>query len=327
MKRFQMGTSALAGDARILARPSIGRLTALIVMLIGAATASVGEGALVSSSKSFSQQMTNSFYIQSYAYIPNGTPIYQRPFGGEGKLLAGVASATVTTDTAADTGVVDAMELTPFSLTPSSKSGEFSTSITVVEEPANFPLPAVTHTYSGQWQEIISFNGVTGDSPTFASSAAAALTPYIGTPPWFSMVGNVTFTVPSFTLTGTYQVVGPESTTTVPFSVEFEPEVQPANSSIAIRGGETFGPDFNFILLETSVVYRPVNPQIFDGVVDGMRFDAQFYEFGTAVAFCAEQSGAGAFSILSSDRCDDWGNRRIAAKADLGVRMYAALNF
>ena len=286
MRRNLTAMLAGAGFGPPLKLPCVKQAVAVAILVAGAAlVASRGDAALISSSKSFGQLVTNSFIIQSTAYNPNGTPIYQRSFGPEGKLLAGVSSVTITTDTVADTGAVDAMTLTPFSLTPSTRTTQFSTSITVIEVPANYPLPAVTRNISGQWQESITFSGVSGDSPTFASPTATALYPLIELPPWFTMADKVGFTVPSFTLTGMYKVVGPESTTTVPFSMEFEAVAQSANSYIAVQGGAGVGPDFNFIPLETSVVYRPVNPLIFDGVVDGMRFAASFYEMDTAIIF------------------------------------------
>jgi hypothetical protein len=261
-------------------------LALAVIAIIGGARAHAAT--LYSSSKTFNSPYENSFRVQSNrfkpsnglnGFIPGNT--YQN-FGG---LDASVTSASVTVDVDADTGHLTAMGIGPLSVTPSSAGQSISTDVKIVV--ADFPNPPVIQTISGTWQESITFTGVSGAAPTFTPAGAPSpLAPELPFIPWYEFFQSGILTGDdSIFLTGTYQVIGPLSTTTVPINIELQP-VAPGFAGIYVQGSNTFGDGFNFLPRLVGRQYNVVNPMIFEGEVDHLQFSVHFsFENGGRIDF------------------------------------------
>lgn len=253
-------------------------LTLAVAMIATLGGARVHAATLYSSSKTFNSVYTNPFNVISNRSKPlNGlnTEIGGNQYLNAGKLNAGVSSASVTVDVDGDTGTLTAMEFAPFSVPPTSVGESIATEVKVVV--ADFPNPPTIQTVSGAWQESITINGVSGAVPTFTPAATpAAMNPVPLFLPWYEFFQEgILAANGSIFLTGTYQVVGPLSTVSVPINVEVRPSPNLSSANTFVQGSNSFGDGFNFLPNQVAINYRIINPVIFDGDVDQLHFNVQ----------------------------------------------------
>ena len=146
----------------------------------------------------------------------------------------------------------------------------FSVDFTVIDVPAMFPNPAVTHRVQGQYQEKITITEVTPSTPMFQSSTTGAITPASAST--FRMSNVIGLSASPLVVKGTYEVIGPTNHVSEPFSVEFNLKYPTAFLKPEIEGGTNFGDGFNFDFKNFLVYYEPVNAQIYRGTVDELTF-------------------------------------------------------
>jgi len=211
-------------------------------------------------------------------------PYFDPKFGGNrlescnGRLSSGVNSASVAVDTDSDTGFISGLDFKPFDMTSLMNTRNVSFQQTIVDVPANFPIPGVTHIETRSFEERFTITGVAPATPTLASSTTSPLKPSYFQPPLFVMTSALALSSASFSVEGTYEVIGPETTRTVPFSVEYEPVSSSTLSQrTGVMGGQNFDDGFEFLLgTDLRLGYQAANPVVFDEVVDGVRFRALF---------------------------------------------------
>jgi len=185
---------------------------------------------------------------------------------------------SVATDTDSDKGYISDLQFKPLTLTPVMREQDATAERIVVDVPANFPIPAVTHVEKQQFSDRITITGIMGMTPDLATSTMDKLLPLNNFAPWFVMNNTISLALPSFFVQGTYEANGPTESRSVPFSVEFQPvdgltQLQRAG----IKGGLGFDNGFEFALVRNMIVeYQAVNPVIFDDQVDGVQFQASF---------------------------------------------------
>jgi hypothetical protein len=190
----------------------------------------------------------------------------------------GPGHATLTTDTTADTGIVDDFDFGPLTLGSTTRVGEHHKIVDTIVIPPNFPLPGQTIFVTETWREQITFDGFSSDFSQLLPSSAVPIVGGLSSP--FSMRPNVVTSLTPFLLSGTYQLTGPTESASTPFSVEYQPTISTLTFPITftIPGGATFGNGFDFstgLVQLHQVTYAPVNPLIFTGTVDGETFNVE----------------------------------------------------
>jgi hypothetical protein len=195
-------------------------------------------------------------------------------------LSSGVNSASVTADTATDTGQISGFAFKPFSLPASTRVRNVNVQRLIVDVPADFPNPAITHIETDVYHERFNITGLAPATAALESSDTGAILPQISTPPWFIMNAGVTLSSLSFVVQGTYEVTGPTESFSVPFSVEFQPtNGETLAQRTRIEGGPSFNNGFKFILgNDLTFNYRAVNPVVFDDDVDDLHVRAGFVD-------------------------------------------------
>jgi uncharacterized protein (TIGR03382 family) len=111
--------------------------------------------------------------------------------------------------------------------------------------------------------------------PQFVSSITAAIQ-------WdpvaliFKTDPRANFMMPSITINGTYEAIGPVHTVSQPFSFVYTPNQQGVQmfARASIPAANPFGDGFNFRLTELALAYSFSASKFFDQEVDGVRFVA-----------------------------------------------------
>ncbi len=170
------------------------------------------------------------------------------------------------------------MQFKPYTMSPITVGQSATASRIVVDVPADFPIPAVTHVEQQLFSDSFKITGVMAATPSLDSSTNDNLKPLLDFAPWFVLDNNVTLALPSFFVQGTYEAKGPTETRSIPFNVEFQPVTSLTFAQhTGVKGGAGFNNGFLFSLVSDMVVrYQAVNPLIFDEQVDGVQFRASF---------------------------------------------------
>lgn len=189
------------------------------------------------------------------------------------QLSSGINSATISADTVSNSGSIIGLDFKQFSLPASSLNHDVSVRRLVVDVPGDFPDPGMSHYEDEKYKARVTITGVAPSTP-IASSTIAPLQSLYFKPPWFVMNNVLTLSSLSFVIEGTFEAIGPTTTKSVPFSVEFRPEesVVTLLQRTGIKGGPDFDNGFEFILSRgIRIPYRAVTPVVFDEQIDGMR--------------------------------------------------------
>jgi hypothetical protein len=192
------------------------------------------------------------------------------------------------------------LDFTPVTAPQQTFGNTYDIDFEVILVPANFPDPAVTRHVVGDYEERITISSITSQDPQLLASSTSGISA-VGTTDFFSMNNSLQLSPASFTVQGTYEVIGPTQNVSVPFSVEYRTSGTPAFGFMQtfIRGGPGFGAGFEFDPRELRINFHPVNPVIFDGMVEDVPFHAAFQS--TALRyFVPEPSTAGLALVLSS---------------------------
>jgi hypothetical protein len=229
-----------------------------------------GEAALVGSSKMFNYSVSTPLNI--FSHRNNGiTSLPSKLYQNAAHIVAGIESATAIVDTSTGMGRFDAMQLSPFALNPTSVTAQTSTTVTGVI--GTFPNPPQLQTIQGTWTETITIEGISGTPPTLLPTNPRSLETDYFHQPWYTALFPAALDATSFTIHGTYQVTGPRSSRTVPWSVEFESLIDSDYLHLGVKGVSNFGEGFRFEPLQVRQGYSTNNRAIFEGSVDGLSGD------------------------------------------------------
>jgi hypothetical protein len=240
---------------------------------------SLGQAAVYTSTTTINQSFQTDFQPFSVLDHPslNGSSFNSHLFW----ISSGVNSASFSTDTVADHGQVTGIQFKPIGLPgPATFSRNVSVQRLVVDVPADFPLPPVTHFETDVYRERIQFDTPTNVTPALANSTVNPLFPIQFVSPWFQMTNELTLAPITFALQGTYEAIGPTSTKTIPFSVTYEAfDGLNSEQRTGVEGGANFGNGFRAELSrDMSLNFRTQSPLVINEEVDGMQFRMRFPE-------------------------------------------------
>jgi hypothetical protein len=249
------------------------KVMTLAIMAFITSFSARGEAAVVSSSKTFNYSVSTPFNI--FSHRNNGiTSLPSKLYENAMQIVAGVASAAAVVDTSTGMGRFEEMQLSPFVLNPTSVTSQTSTTVTGVI--GTFPNPPHLQTITGTWTETISIDGISGAPPTLLPTNPRSLETNSYHQPWYTTVFDSGLDASSFTIHGTYQVTGPLTGRTVPWSVEFESLINSDFLQLGVKGVASFAEGFRFEPLLAWQGYTTNNKPIFEGSVDGLFFTATF---------------------------------------------------
>jgi hypothetical protein len=187
-----------------------------------------------------------------------------------------------TVDTILDTGMVSNMDISPSPV--SSRSAERVT--TIVTPPTDFPDPPIVEVK--RFIETLSFDAITFPIE-FVSGTTGPITYQGG----YRFPSTVSFELlDSFTVSGTYKVEGPTETIEVPFTTEYRRTSAAEDASRNLVNLVALGTNFPQTALiyqllngNVSAFYTPATTTIFNGVVDGQSFRANFLSTTAAITW------------------------------------------
>jgi hypothetical protein len=152
----------------------------------------------------------------------------------------------------------------------------FSATTKVFDPSVNFPDPPVLITISGPWEEKLTITSLTGGTPSFASSTEEPLFP--ASPDFYQMYNRVHYSGLPFTLNGVYEVKGPLSMVSAPFSLMFEPVPDSGYAITSVQASSNFGDGFPFRFEVAGVAYQTTNTRVFNGAVDGLQISVDVFD-------------------------------------------------
>jgi hypothetical protein len=238
---------------------------------------SFGQAAVFTSTTTFNQSFQRSFVpLTIYNNLLRNTSSSQ---GYSMSITSGINSANFSADTDADNGYVTSMQFKPIGLPgPTTLSRSLNYQRLVVDVPANFPLPPVTHVENSVFQERLIFDSPTIVTPTLVNSTVDPLAAIGDGSPWFVMDNELTLAPISLVLHGTYEAIGPVSTKSIPFSVSYGvTEGLTTAQRVGVKGGAGFGNGFETKIRENMQLrFRTSTTTVVDEVVDGLRVRLTF---------------------------------------------------
>jgi hypothetical protein len=273
MRRNFSALAAVAGAGmKALKEMRSRRLLAWSLTIAAALTGEAASAALFSSSTSPVGLSSNVFHVNTFLRRPdNGGNLSIK--NTHGVVKAGSTNVAMTVDTVADTVHYDDVDFIAATLTPQMRESEAAfIDETIVVTPANFPLPAVTEQVTGNYFARLTINSLTTSAaPTFVSSQTRPIT---ANPTDFSADASLTLTLPSITIAGVYEAVGPSTTVSQAFTIVYNSTSVQKVAQSTIPGGPGFGNGFPFNLETLLVDYHAASPIIFNQIVDDIRFTA-----------------------------------------------------
>jgi hypothetical protein len=140
---------------------------------------SLGQAAVFTSSTTLNQSFQTSISVRSSLTHPSLSDTSGRSYSRS--ITSGINSATFSADTDADNGFISAMQFKPIGLPG---AATFSRSLNyqrvVVDVPADFPNPPVTHVENSVFQERIQLDTPTNVTPMLVNSTVDPLLPVNG---------------------------------------------------------------------------------------------------------------------------------------------------
>lgn len=251
----------------------------LAVATILAIHCSLGHAAVFTSTTTLNQSHTRSFFPTTRLTDEIAKVDESRTYVTS--ISSGVNTASFSADTTADNGTITGFAFKSIGLPgPTNFTRSVTAKRLVVDVPADFPNPPVTHIESFTFQERVVFDTQTSVTPMFASSTTNSLfsIPYYS--PWFQMTNELTLAPISFAIKGTYEAIGPTTTKSFPFSVTYEAiGGLTAVQRTGIQGGANFGNGFQALpSRDMNLSFRTLTPAVINEEVDGMRFRMSFPE-------------------------------------------------
>jgi hypothetical protein len=231
------------------------------------------DAASFTSSRTFDHILSTSLRIRSYRN--NGASWFdEHSYENATQIKTGVVSATATADTSTRLGRFEALQLSPFGLTSNSVTSSVSTTTTGII--GNFPEPPTQQTIQGTWTERITIDGIAGLPPTLILQNARSLETYESTAPWYTAFFSEALSASPFTISGTYELIGPITTRTVPWSFEFVPQEDSAYANLGVKGVDDFTDGFVFEPFSVYQTYTTDQKSFFEGSVDGLYISVRF---------------------------------------------------
>jgi hypothetical protein len=193
-------------------------------------------------------------------------------------VTAGVDELSLSVDTVTDWATITNLVFHGPSMQPKTLTTVYNVDF-LLTIPGNFPDPPTARRVQGRYEERITFESLITTTPTHPGPSLPGVIynayPYDGSK-YETAEALPNLTLPNLTFTGTYQVVGPKTTVTTPFSIESArtfPSLTRAGASY-IYGSPNFGNGFAFTPNSLRVTYQPVGSStIFRGVVDDVQFE------------------------------------------------------
>jgi hypothetical protein len=246
----------------------------LLAALVAAGTSCIASSAVgvttYESSRSFGRIFSSPFRaVSNKSNVTTGAG-FGRIYPNFAQIQTGLTAATDRVDVDDDMGAVTNFQVRPYALTGASATSSFNTTTQIWDPAITFPDPPRRITAGGTWTETLTLTSITGGTPTFPSSTVDELRPL--TTSLYQMINNLQYEGLEFTVHGTYQMVGPLTTVTAPFSLEYVPRGQQSAFAVPnIPASATFGDQFPYFFQSAAASYDPsTGTRIFSGNVDGV---------------------------------------------------------
>jgi hypothetical protein len=234
------------------------------------------DAAFFSSSRSFSAIKGLSFNAVSNKFNETDFSSFGSVLPNVARVETGFTSGSVTVDTTDDDGRITDLQVRPYNLVSSPVTHTFSATTKIFDPSVNFPDPPVLITISGPWEEKLTLTSLIGGAPSFASSTEEPLNP--ASPEFYQMFNRVQYSGLPFTLNGVYEVKGPLSTVSSPFSLTYEPVPDSGYALTSVQASSNFGDGFPFRFEAAGVSYQTASTRVFNGTVDGLQIFVDFFD-------------------------------------------------
>ena len=227
--------------------------------------------------------------------------------------------AALSVDTDTDLGKYTGLTLEGPSTPAKTTTTSYDVNFNLVVRPPNFPDPGEIKHVQGTYTEKVTITGITASGPpTFVSGASGQIIPFGN---HFGISSQVTLTVPHIFVEGTYEVNGPTSSASTPFSVEFAANSTTATVGTWLGGGLNFDNGFLFDANSLTTAYTPINPTIYNATIDDVPFKAEMSAFNvsyfTTTLFVPEPGTLGLFVVgaVALGIARGWGGGRAKPQA------------